>query len=135
MPDVLRFHILAPPGRTVLQASHVRKVRVLLADGGWLSVYPGHAPLLAETLPGPVTYVVDEETVTIELAGGIVQVGQGEVTLFADDRVSPVDGDGVADGVAHEAATFDRLAQVLLVSLSAHTDGVLGEGPEQGGAL
>jgi F0F1-type ATP synthase epsilon subunit len=124
MPDLLRFHVLAPPGRMVLQVEGVQRVRVMLADGGWLSIYPGHMPLLAETLAGLVTYITDSGTKTVDLAGGIVQIGKRGVTLFANDVVLSAEEDAALDtsqDAAHEAATFDRLAQVLLISLGAHT--------------
>ena len=125
MADSLRFTVLTPE-KTLLDVSAVRKVRVLLADGAWLSVYPGHAPLLAESVAGPATYETDAGVDEIALAEGIVSVGDGAVTVFTGGlaEASPalrVTADDEEDGIVE----FDRLAQVLMVTLGAHTGEVL----------
>ena len=133
MADPLRFVVLTPE-KALLDVGGVRKVRVLLADGGWLSVYPGHAPLLAETVAGPVAYVTESGDAEIALTEGIVRIGDGTVTIFAGGligAVSVLDVKMHGDDEEGEALEFDRLAQVLMVTLEAHTGGVLaneGEG-------
>lgn len=126
MPDLLRFVVLSPE-RTLLDVGGVRKVRLLLADDAWLSIYPSHAPLLAETVAGPVTYVTDAGQDEVRLAEGILRIGNDAVTIFtggASDMAAPrTETD--ARSVEGEALEFDRLAHVLMLALGAHTGDVL----------
>ena len=117
MPDLLRFSVLTPD-KTLLDVANVRKVRLKLADGGWLSIYPRHAPLLGETLAGPVTYITAEGDETISLSESILQVFENGVTLFSGGELTAsMAQSGVEDGA--DAAHFDRLARVLMQSLKA----------------
>ncbi len=123
MPDLFRLSVLTP-GKTLLDVADVRQVRLKLADHAWLSIYPRHAPLLAETLAGPVTYTTEAGAETIALSESILQVANDAVTLFTGGELAAslaVMSPGVS-GVAEDedAAYFDRLARVLLLSLSAH---------------
>jgi hypothetical protein len=56
MPTSLRL-IVTTPAETILDVPDVRWVQARLADGGGIGIWPGHAPLLAETVaaPPPVT--------------------------------------------------------------------------------
>ena len=132
MADPLRFVVLTPE-KALLDVGGVRKVRVLLADGGWLSVYPGHAPLLAETVAGPVAYVTESGDAEIALTEGIVRIGDGTVTIFVGGLIGAASMLDIEldDDEENEMLEFDRLAHVLMVTLGAHTGGVLaneGEG-------
>jgi F0F1-type ATP synthase epsilon subunit len=122
VPDPLRLVVLTPE-RTLLDVADVRKVRVLLADEAWLSVYPGHAPLLAETVAGSVAYVTDAGEDDIDLAEGIVRIEGGVVTLFTGGLAGAADM--LHADAEDDALEFDRLAQVLMVTLGAHTGEVL----------
>ncbi len=122
MPDLLRLSVVTP-GKTLLDVANVGKVRLKLADQAWLSIYPRHAPLLAETLAGPVTYTSGASDATIFVSASILQVVDNTVTLFASGELA---ASGVAPAAAvsgevgdEDAARFDRLARVLLQSLSA----------------
>jgi len=114
VPDLLRFSVLTPD-KTLLDVSNVSRVRLKLADGGWLSIYPRHAPLLGETLAGPLTYITEAGEETISLSESILQITRNEITLFSGGELTtsapPTD--------AVDAAHFDRLARVLMVSLQA----------------
>ena len=44
------------PIKTLLDVEGVAWVQVRLADGGGIGIYPGHAPLLAETVTAPLRY-------------------------------------------------------------------------------
>jgi len=115
VPDLIRFSVMTP-GKTLLDAASVSKVRLKLADQGWLSIYPRHAPLLAETFAGPVTYTTAGEDETIFISEGILQVADNDVTVFTGgELVSPTPPPAPDADDAH----FDRLASVLLKSLSA----------------
>ncbi len=117
MPDLLRFSVLTP-GRTLLDVANVSKVRVKLADNGWLSIYPRHAPLLGETLPGPVTYITEAGDETISLSESILQIAYNDVTLFSGGELTAVAGAIVAGDDA-DGMHFDRLARALMSSLQA----------------
>ena len=125
VPDLLRFVVLTPE-RTLLDVTGVRKVRILLSDGAWLSVYPGHAPLLAEAVAGAVTYVTDAGEREIALTESIVRIGNGAVTIFTGGLAGDASILSVDAGAAEDKGVeFDRLAQVLMVTLGAHTSEVL----------
>jgi F0F1-type ATP synthase epsilon subunit len=120
--ELFRLSVLMP-GRTLLDVANVSKVRLKLADGAWLSIYPRHAPLLAETLAGPVTYTTatGDETETassLSLSESILQVARNDVVLFTGGELT------VSTALAGEeedanAVHFDRLARVLMLSLQA----------------
>ncbi|MBN1873189.1 MAG: hypothetical protein JXA33_03095 [Anaerolineae bacterium] len=133
---LLRFQVLTPE-RTLLALDTVAKVRVRLSDGIWLSVYPRHAPLIAETQGGTVYYTAAPVTGTyrppfrnnaqdvhegsLELAPGILYITNDVVTLFTyglRDNTGP-------QIMETEDMQFDRLARALLLALNAYPDGVL----------
>ena len=90
-------------------------VQARLADGGSIGIYPGHAPLLAETQPGALRYASRSAgEASLELEGGILQVERERVTVFTAGRLGavPTPAD---DG----AERFDRLAQALVAGLGA----------------
>ncbi|HOU14947.1 MAG TPA: hypothetical protein PKZ84_17705 [Anaerolineae bacterium] len=122
MSDLLRLSVVAP-GKTLLEATNVGKVRLKLADQAWLSIYPRHAPLLAETLAGPVTYTSEAGDATLFVSESILQVVDNTVTLFASGEltapVTATASDASGDIEDEDAARFDRLARVLLQSLNA----------------
>ena len=126
MPDHLRLSVLTP-GKTLLDVAGVSKVRLKLADGGWLSIYPRHAPLLAESMASPVLYTTAAGEQSIALSESILQVAENDVLLFSGGEltapVAPVgeeeDADAADAASAASDAHFDRLARVLMLSLQA----------------
>ncbi|MGC9349234.1 MAG: hypothetical protein ACP5JG_13925 [Anaerolineae bacterium] len=112
------------PSRVLLEVEDVDKVRIRLADGAWLSIYPYHAPLIAETLSGELTYVAGDETHDVCLADGILRVvGDNTVEILthghAEGGREPVEGE------------FDRLARQLMLTLNAEPGGVLPDGSQE----
>ncbi len=79
----LRLEVLTPE-RVVLAEDAVRSVRLKLSDGGWLSIHPRHAPLIAVTLGGEVHYVTEDGEQTRDLPGGILYVTPTQVTIFLE---------------------------------------------------
>lgn len=130
MPDLLRFSVLMPD-KTLLDVPNVRKVRLRLADGGWLSIYPRHAPLLGETLAGPVTYTTAEGDETLSLSESILQIFENDVTLFSGGELTASAAQIGAEDEA-DAAHFDRLARVLMQSLQALPTEALGDLASEG---
>lgn len=130
VPDLLRFSVLTPD-KTLLDVANVRKVRLRLADHGWLSVYPRHAPLLGETLAGPVVYTTAEGDETLSLSESILQIFENDVTLFSGGELTASAGQ-TSSGDEADAAHFDRLARVLMQSLQALPTETLGDFASEG---
>ena len=117
------FHLkVLTPERTLLETEQVTQVHAHLADGGPIGIYPGHAPLLAETVAAPLRYVDASGEHAIDLGAGILQVSDASVTVFAD-QTSEV---WQTSEVSEDDVYFDRLARELLAGLGAQPDGVLG---------
>lgn len=125
MADPLRLMVLTP-AETLLEVAAVEKVRLKLQDGGWLSIYPLHAPLIAETMAGNVSYIEEGMMRSLNLAPGIVQIADGDVTIFTSAEVGAEVAGRSLDELVEEAERFDRLARQLLITLQAQPDGVMG---------
>ena len=128
----LRMTVLTP-AQTLLDAGNVAWVQVRLADGGGIGVYPGHAPLLAETLTAPLRYADPAGEHTLDLEAGILEIRQDSVRVFTngparDEDKANIDRASVdiADLDRASDARFDRLAQALLDTLQEQADEVLG---------
>jgi F0F1-type ATP synthase epsilon subunit len=87
----LQLRVLTPAD-TLLDAVDVRWVRAELADGAGIGIWPGHAPLVAETLAAPLRYEDQRGEHSLALLAGILWVTSGRVTIYttgamdADDR-------------------------------------------------
>jgi F-type H+-transporting ATPase subunit epsilon len=57
---------------------------VVPAHDGQLGILPGHAPLLAQLVPGMVQIRQGDETRYLAVSGGFVEVFEGRVSLFAE---------------------------------------------------
>lgn len=105
------------PERALLSVAGVEKVRLRLADEAWLSIYPHHAPLVAETLGGALQYTTAAESGEIDVAAGILQVKRDEVLVLTSGLlrdVAPEAGPGTEGDLR-----FDRLAAQLMEALNA----------------
>jgi F0F1-type ATP synthase epsilon subunit len=105
------------PAETMLDAEKVAWVQARLADGGGIGIYPGHAPLTAETVSAPLRYAGPSGEHTIDLEAGVLLVDAGGVTVFTS-------GSSQASQVREtlqvsEEMRFDRLAQALLATMQA----------------
>ena len=74
------------------------RVEMLVATGtlGDMGIYPGHAPLRTELIPGPVRLVTQSgEEQVYYVSGGFLEVQPGTVQILADTatRASDVDED------------------------------------------
>ncbi len=118
------FHLtVLTPERALLEAGEVTQVHAQLADGAPIGIYPGHAPLLAETVAAPLHYTDPSGEHTIDLGAGILQVSEAGVTVFADSA-KPCEGLKPSQGSEGDEH-FDRLARDLLAKLNAQPDDVL----------
>ncbi len=81
MTKPLRLMVLTP-AEMLLDVENVAWVRAQLADGAGISIWPGHAPLLAETVTAPLCYANAAGEYTLNLEAGILQVDRNGVTVF-----------------------------------------------------
>jgi F0F1-type ATP synthase epsilon subunit len=119
------------PAETLLDVTEVAWVQVQLSDGGGIGIYPGHAPLLAETVTAPLRYADELGEHALDLEAGILQVEGDGVTILTSGlartsevsetaRLSSPKSLEVSDGVR-----FDRLARALLTTLQAQPEEAL----------
>ena len=115
---------------TLLDVEEVVWVRARLVDGGGISVYPGHAPLLAETVTAPLRYANGLGEHVLDLEAGILQVDRDGVTIFTS---GPVQASKVSGSLkVPDGTRFDRLARTLLTAMPAQPAPPLGG--KKGGA-
>jgi len=105
------------PAETLLDVAEVAWVQVQLSDGGGIGIYPGHAPLLAETVTAPLRYADELGEHALDLEAGILQVERDGVTIFTSGLVqtSKVSETSEVSG----GARYERLARALLTTLQA----------------
>ena len=115
MRKTLHLRVLTP-AETVIDVEEVAWMQARLADGGGISIYPGHAPLIAETITAPLRYADRAGEQTLDLGAGILVVDTDGATVFTSGEMQPGD-----DGEAwtDPEAQFDRLAQALLATMRA----------------
>ena len=125
----MRLSVLSPAS-TLLEVPEALSVQVQLSDGGWIGILPGHGPLLAETVEGPLAYADEAGEHFLELEAGILEVQDGAVTILTGGRGAGWRGMHPAPA-DEEQVRFDRLAQALFASLGAQPES---EGDERPGA-
>jgi F0F1-type ATP synthase epsilon subunit len=111
------------PAETLLDAEEVAWVQVRLADGGGIGIYPGHAPLLAETVTAPLCYADPWGEHALEVEAGVLQVDGDGVTILTSGVVQTSEVCETSEVL--EGARFDRLAQALVSILEAQPVEVL----------
>ncbi|MDY6875348.1 MAG: hypothetical protein SWK90_03970 [Chloroflexota bacterium] len=124
----LRLTVLTP-AQTLLDVEMVTLVQAHLADSGRISIYPGHMPLLAESVTASLRYTDGSGEHTLNLEGGILQVDRDCVTVFTSGLAQP--GKSCESTPGSEDARFDRLAQTLLTTMQAQSKDTLDTGDEK----
>lgn len=114
---------------TLLDVEEVAWVRARLADGGGISIYPGHAPLLAETVTAPLRYANGSGEHVLDLEAGILQVDRDGVTIFTSGLTQTSEVFETSE--VSEDRRFDRLARTLLTAVPAQPGDVLDAGDEE----
>jgi F0F1-type ATP synthase epsilon subunit len=120
----LRLSVITPE-QVVLEVDGARRVRMRLADEAWLSVYPNHAPLVAEVLPGPLQYDTELETGELHVGSSIVYVDSNVVTVLTSGQREDRDVQAVPESAQDQR--FDRLARELMQALEAQQGTVIPE--------
>ena len=128
MARPLRLTVLTP-AEALLDLGEAAWVQVRLADGGPIGIYPGHAPLLAETVAAPLRYADPSGEHALDLEAGILQVDGDGVTIFTSGSLQAREGsqppqDSGSGSVSGEMR-FDRLAQALLTTIRAQPEEIL----------
>jgi F0F1-type ATP synthase epsilon subunit len=77
----LTLQVRTPEG-VLLSVSGVRQVQAQLADGGGIGILPGHGPLLAETIAGPLEYTDPYGVHSVSVDAGVLSVEDGHVTIY-----------------------------------------------------
>ena len=130
MIEPLRLTVLTP-AETLLDVERVAWVQVQLADGGGIGIWPGHAPLLAETVAAPLRYADALGEHALDLEAGILQVERDGVTIFTSGLIQTSEVSEMArlsspkSSEVSEGVPFDRLARALLTTLQAQPEEAL----------
>ena len=114
MIEPLRLMVLTP-AETLLDVAEAAWVQVQLSDGGGIGIYPGHAPLLAETVTAPVRYADESGEHALALEAGILQVELDGVTIFTSGLAQTSEVSETSE--VSDGARFDRLARALFTTL------------------
>jgi len=80
--------VVLTPAEILLDVAGVHWVHAQLADGGGIGIWPGHAPLLAETVAAPLRYADDLGEHSLLLEAGILQITPGQVTVYSTGLAS-----------------------------------------------
>jgi F0F1-type ATP synthase epsilon subunit len=116
------------PAETLLRVERAQWVHMRLADGAGISIYPGHAPLLAETVAAWLRYADASGEHGFDARAGILQVADDHVTLFTSGAWQPAER-SVPSTVTKEGR-FDRLARELAARLESADVDILGSSRE-----
>lgn len=125
----MRLQILTP-AEALLEVDEVRWVHLRLADGTGLTVYRGHAPLLAETVTAPIQYADDSGEHAFDVEAGILEVDHQGVMVFTSGK--PEAAESLKPSAVAEEKRFERLARELKEKLQAEPERVLEGGREEG---
>lgn len=106
MAKLLRLRVWSP-AETVIEVEDVQWVHLELSRARPLTIWPGHAPLLAETTES-VRYADDAGTHAVELPPGILQVRENEVLILVGGALQLGKGEG---------ERLERLTDALLKNL------------------
>jgi F0F1-type ATP synthase epsilon subunit len=90
MFPLLRLRVVTP-AETLLEAVDVRWVKAELADGAGIGIWPGHAPLLAETLAAILRYADQSGEHSMPLQAGVLYVAHGRVTVYTTSAMDRED--------------------------------------------
>jgi F0F1-type ATP synthase epsilon subunit len=74
--------VVRTPAEAALVAHGVTWIQVQLADGAPITILPGHAPLLAETMAAPLRYVDGAGEHSLEVNAGLLHVTRAEVIVY-----------------------------------------------------
>jgi len=90
MPKLFRFEIVTP--EKIISSDEIESL-VVLAEGGYLGVLAGHAPMLCTTRPGDLTLRKPGQTRHYFAADGFIEVLPSKTTLLVEsaEEVGAID--------------------------------------------
>ena len=119
MSELLTLRVVSP-GEVIFEGSQIQRIVAQLPDGQ-IAFFPGHTPLLAETVDGAVVYDDGAIKKEILLFGGIVRVEENIVTIFTGGRLTEeaieTGGSGLFAEIFEEEEQFSRFSQALVKRL------------------
>ncbi|MBP7213878.1 MAG: hypothetical protein KBA03_06565 [Anaerolineaceae bacterium] len=65
-----------------LNVEGISAMQVWLADGSWLGLHPGHAPLVTASADGELKYRQDGEEIIVLVRGGILTLKDDLVSIL-----------------------------------------------------
>ena len=124
----LRLTVLTP-AKTLLNVEGVAWVQAHLADGGGIGIYPGHAPLLAESVTAPLRYADESGEHALDLEAGILQVDRDGAMIFTSGLAQTSEVSETSE--VSDDTRFDRLAQTLLTAMQSQPGDMWDVGDEE----
>jgi F0F1-type ATP synthase epsilon subunit len=119
MPRALRLRVVTPV-ETLLEVEEANWVHVQLADEAGISIYPGHAALLAQSVSAPLRYADASGNHIFDVAGGIVQVEGDDVTVLTSSKMEARETRRPPAGP--DVERFQRLARELQARLQSEEE-------------
>jgi F0F1-type ATP synthase epsilon subunit len=107
----------------LLEVEKAQWVSVRLTDGAGISIYPGHAPLLAETVTASLRYADASGEQGFAAKAGILQIRGDQVTVFTSGAAQTDERPTSPSGSAERR--FNRLAQELRARLETDGQGIV----------
>ena len=65
-----------------LKLENISSLQLLLADGSWLGILPGHAAMIAATGDGVLKYRKDDQDQTVSVKAGILTLANNLVSIL-----------------------------------------------------
>ena len=65
-----------------MRLENISSLQLFLADGSWLGLRPGHAPLVTATGDGELKYRQDGDEQTVQVKGGILTLRDDLVSIL-----------------------------------------------------
>jgi F0F1-type ATP synthase epsilon subunit len=119
LSELLTLRVVSP-GQVIFEGSQLKRIVAQLPDGE-IAFYPGHTPLLAETVDGAVIYDDGDNKNEMLLFGGILRVDENVVTIFTGGRLTEEAIDAGRTGLFAETSEveeeFSRFSQALVKRL------------------
>lgn len=110
------------PAERLLELDGVAWVQVELADGS-IGIWPGHAPLVAETVRASLRWADAQGEHRRALEAGVLEIAHNRVTIMTMGFASREDREHVAEGAGTEAA-FARLLRAFLSGIGPYSKAV-----------
>lgn len=109
--------VILSPDKIILDVNNVKKVKVRLSDGSLLSIFKGHAPLIAELKTGKLEYIQFSEKIEILISDGIIHIKKDHITIYVGNPMT------ISDEFDNEAShTYDNLTRTLMANLKFDDD-------------